>query len=641
MNNEPEGGGASAAVDDNQPVGGDKEAAANTPPVAQSNPPAIAAASSSSSSANVDPGKGQVMPPAASAAPQRDAFSRMYHGLFDIMGGKTDKHYSVDPDSGKTVVTETPRSPGQKWAHIVTAALAGVAADAGRKGQHGVGGALTALGTGFEGGQKLEANREDTQRAHAETEFKNQKTADEATLRKAQNAREQQESLLKAQEYSNRFKQFNYEFDRMQTHDQQELADRWNNRSMAGVQPLNIEGKPVPEFSTLAEANDFAMQHRKEVIGGYTTRVDIDPSTHKFVIGQVPQEKQMFKVQVPDGKGGSTEGTIYGTPTDFLSYQNKQAELKRDNAQISEANMRIASMGIDLKNKKQADAAGVSWRKSLQATGNDPEKAVGYMKQKYPQDMSFLQEQELSQIAEKGGIPIFSEGFGTNEDPFGEKLPMKSHKDYTKQMADFTSKTVNPAMAIEKSYQMSDGAYREYMTARAQGKELSTGAASMVMLSNHLNTTFGQVKGARITKDMIHEHLGARSISDEALVAIQRLSNGDALSPDQWKSYHDLISQSRNETWKLVSDQALNEGLPRNFMPRGNGKYIEDDPSTLKLFFEIAGGSPQKAAIAAHHFGWKTDDDGSHRAGKDKPQGQKPPLVLNKPVVTPKTDGGE
>ena len=90
---------------------------------------------------------------------------------------------------------------------------------------------------------------------------------------------------------------------------------------------------------------------------------------------------------------------------------------------------------------------------------------------------------------------------------------------------------VQPAEQVEKSYQMMNQAYNEYQGAAAQGKDLPTGAQSMVALSTHLATTFGNVKGARITKDMIQEHLGARSVSDAATVAIQKLTNGDVLSP--------------------------------------------------------------------------------------------------------------
>jgi hypothetical protein len=127
---------------------------------------------------------------------------------------------------------------------------------------------------------------------------------------------------------------------------------------------------------------------------------------------------------------------------------------------------------------------------------------------------------------------------------------------------------VVPAEGVEKSYQMMDHAYQEYENARKQGKALPTGAQSMLALSTHLSTTFGNVKGARVTKDMIEHHLGARSISDSALVAVQKLTNGDVLSPDQWQAFHDLIRQSRNLSWGTAVKEAGRKHIPIDFLPK-------------------------------------------------------------------------
>jgi hypothetical protein len=126
---------------------------------------------------------------------------------------------------------------------------------------------------------------------------------------------------------------------------------------------------------------------------------------------------------------------------------------------------------------------------------------------------------------------------------------------------------VQPAEQVEKSYQMMNQAYNEYQGAAAQGKDLPTGAQSMVALSTHLATTFGNVKGSRITKDMIQEHLGARSVSDAALVATQKLTNGDVLSPAQWSAFHDLISNSRRLSWQIAATEAQRKAIPTNFLP--------------------------------------------------------------------------
>ena len=126
---------------------------------------------------------------------------------------------------------------------------------------------------------------------------------------------------------------------------------------------------------------------------------------------------------------------------------------------------------------------------------------------------------------------------------------------------------VQPAESIEKSYDMMDNAYKEYKAAAAKGQELPTGAQSMLALSTHLATTFGNVKGARVTKDMIAEHLGARSISDDALVAMQKFTNGDRLSPDQWNAFHGLIKQSRDLTWSTAVKEAARKHIPIDFLP--------------------------------------------------------------------------
>jgi hypothetical protein len=126
---------------------------------------------------------------------------------------------------------------------------------------------------------------------------------------------------------------------------------------------------------------------------------------------------------------------------------------------------------------------------------------------------------------------------------------------------------VLPAEAKEQSYEISDHAYREYMQARQKGKELPTGAQSMVELSQHLATTFGSVKGARVTKDMIEQHLGARGVGDKAVVAVNSLINGDKLSSDQWDAYHDLIQSSRNASWGTAVKEAARKGIPINFLP--------------------------------------------------------------------------
>lgn len=163
------------------------------------------------------------------------------------------------------------------------------------------------------------------------------------------------------------------------------------------------------------------------------------------------------------------------------------------------------------------------------------------------QDQAFLtaydQQKKAAQPYGAARVEIAQEGVDLRKEEAGRKD------------RDFIDKTyVKPANDTEKSYQMFMDAYNNRNNAK-------TGAESMLALSTHLATTFGNVKGSRVTKDMIQEHLGARGISDSALAAVQKLTNGDVLSPDQWDAFKDLISQSRKLSWDTVQKEAARRSV--------------------------------------------------------------------------------
>jgi hypothetical protein len=126
---------------------------------------------------------------------------------------------------------------------------------------------------------------------------------------------------------------------------------------------------------------------------------------------------------------------------------------------------------------------------------------------------------------------------------------------------------VQPAEQSEQSFQIADKAYQDYETLRKQGKKLPTGAQSMVMLAQHMGTTFGSVKGTRQTKAMIEQHLGATGISDDAVKAWNKIVNGDELSPSQWTAFHELIAQARQQKWATAAREAGRYGVKTDFLP--------------------------------------------------------------------------
>lgn len=124
-----------------------------------------------------------------------------------------------------------------------------------------------------------------------------------------------------------------------------------------------------------------------------------------------------------------------------------------------------------------------------------------------------------------------------------------------------TQGPLKDAQSAEKSYEMFNSAYAERATA-------TTGAGSMLALSTHLATTFGNVKGSRVTKDMIHEHLGARNVSEDAQAAVQKLvgdgkgTMSGVLTENQWNDFKKLITESRNISWKSAIQSAHSMGVP-------------------------------------------------------------------------------
>jgi hypothetical protein len=131
-----------------------------------------------------------------------------------------------------------------------------------------------------------------------------------------------------------------------------------------------------------------------------------------------------------------------------------------------------------------------------------------------------------------------------------------------KQTETFNKDYVNPAEAIERSYQMFQEAYKAI-----QSGDAKTGAEDMLLLSQHLATTFGQVKGSRMNRDLIQEHKDAIGLQDRIERFGNNLASGAQLSPDQRKEFGQLISNMRNMTWQIASKEAMRNKQPINFLP--------------------------------------------------------------------------
>ena len=144
-----------------------------------------------------------------------------------------------------------------------------------------------------------------------------------------------------------------------------------------------------------------------------------------------------------------------------------------------------------------------------------------------------------------------------------------------KQIEAFNKDYVNPAESIERSYQMFQDAYKAI-----QSGDAKTGAEDMLLLSQHLGTTFGQVKGSRMNKDLIQEHKDAIGIQDKIERFGNTLASGAQLSPDQRKEFDGLITNMRNLTWQIATKEAARNKQPVNFLPADVQIKMRDSKGT-------------------------------------------------------------
>jgi hypothetical protein len=213
------------------------------------------------------------------------------------------------------------------------------------------------------------------------------------------------------------------------------------------------------------------------------------------------------------------------------------------------------STDLALKQQQQASEAGLRTSQGAEARAGAAQKGAE----------AGMTQLEADYLKEHGFLPgKFSETAGSKEADVQEWGP----GGYTQGFKPWNKEVIEPAQATEGSFQAADTAYKEFKAAQAKGQRLTTGAQSMQMLSQHIATTFGKVKGNRLNKDMIQAHLHARSISDEMEVAVNKLYNGGELSASQWDAFHDLISQSREQSWKSVIDSANLLDKPKDKVQR-------------------------------------------------------------------------
>lgn len=257
---------------------------ASAPPVGdQPKGPAIPVGSQINTDKNAAPG---------SVEPHLGVLGSIFQ---DLAGGQ--KTTWRQTDDGPVPVKENLK-PGDMARSILAAALTGLAA--GYKTRGGPGhNAGQAFAAGFEGEQARRDKEANDQKQQAQTTFQNKNVADEMTLRKMQNARDQQHSIETSQEHAMHMHQAEQDLAQGKTdfaertiNFENQQADRMNLLVQLGAKPLSYpDGKPVEEFNSPAEAAEWANQHATLGIdpGKYMNVFEVDPVTNRYVIMQKPK----------------------------------------------------------------------------------------------------------------------------------------------------------------------------------------------------------------------------------------------------------------------------------------------------------------------------------------------------------------
>lgn len=459
--------------------------------------------------------------------------------------------------------SQPPAAPGSKWGNVVKGALAGLL-------QAGPGGAL--LGAiAPKTAQAGLANRQaavqaKTQQAQANVRFTDAQSANQAVLTnisamKAEHLPAEQKEM--DEDNARKRVQFNQEHLGVTYQEIPNNPDSFRQylatqtASQGGATLGSVVVSPTTLYIPQTGGDDSTDPVKKfQTVQSMATAIGVAAPDRATYFGLKPQAKaaalkpieNVFHGKNPDGSDIPYEklpGVISRMQQAAKQYA---AQPGADKAVADQLNGTVA----DLQNQK--------------AAGDAHENEKNAAKTKVGQDIATTRNMSR-------GVVVAGPNGSTQYSTIGAAIKSGAVTDKTAKSLEPLEKTAEDA---EKSYQMFQSAYSDFK----QGT--TTGAQSMLALSQHLATTFGGVKGARITRDMIQEHLGARGISDSALVAVQKLSNGDVLSPDQWGAFNGLISQSRKFSWGTYATSAAAKGVNvRGLIPKDLGG--QRDISTVPI----------------------------------------------------------
>jgi hypothetical protein len=218
-----------------------------------------------------------------------------------------------------------------------------------------------AASRGAEAGMQLRMGQQDRARKQQQQDAEQKRLdqqskieLDDATLRKASDARAQTASIQNSVEFEKRSKMLdqsiatgNWEAQQRIAQSAQQQVAAYNALQDVGATPLpDKDGNPL-EFSTHDEAEKAAHDNPKFFIGDFKTRTAYNPNTGRFAIFRVP-DGDIKNVKMTDDSG-----TVHTIPrmnaSDYLQFQERRQNLVKTKMETSKLGAEITKMQTDVK----------------------------------------------------------------------------------------------------------------------------------------------------------------------------------------------------------------------------------------------------------------------------------------------------
>lgn len=484
-------------------------------------------------------------------------------GTFDrilqSLGGGPKKSYSVDPESGKLVVSTQPATRGELARHVIAGMLTGIAAG---MQQTGPGAPGRAFGAAFGATSQYGSAEEAMKKAQAEKDFQNNQAA---MLRKAQIDRYNFEELMALRQNTRQ------DQEAWDTH-MKSQADLIKQLDDMGVErpPILVEGKDVNAGETPGNDPDlmraYTQGQLKAPQGSHltlmTTRNDDGQMIHHVfsvsnnILNQevrIPDDIREF-YKMPDSANTLTLRQVLNLTSAMQDHRNNDINAQLKQEQIAEVKANIG--------KTQAETGEVEERTKQ------------------------MREAEIAAGSDPFGAPI---GRTANGETMNRKELDAAQKTFNKAYID-------PLNVLQKTTM-------EFQ--RINSNPNQTGAERVTALLNAVGISGDPLKGKgfRINNDIIQEHAGARNIWESGVQKLNTIAGtGGPITAKQISDYTAVAQGVVHDAYVTAAQEARRQGLPVDFLPRATTKNQGADPFVAKIYLDAAGGNidaAHKAMVAA------------------------------------------